>query len=221
MIFHTATDPIYYNTFYHFYSHTIKKFYPNCELSLHYVGLDLPQNDNINFITNTHITFEDIKNTYESDNSNAKGFYALARWFSIPETEQNVVVSDVDIIAIKKINQEKINDLFKTNHAINITRTKKDGTEGGMAMLILRNDIIADINKVALSVLKNKLQWDSDVQVRTHIYNNYNVAQIPEMHVFGKRSNYTTFDNTHRSFAIRKGNIQRKVISLQTAIDNL
>jgi len=221
VIFHTATDPLYYKSFYTSYSYTIKKFYPHDSLSLHFVGDNKPTNSNINFITTTNISFEDIKQQYNCNDDAAKGFYALARWFSIPETDQNVVVSDADIIALKKLNIEQVNNLFKTHHAINITRTKKNGSEGGMAMLILRHDVISDINRVALSVLDNTLQWDSDVQVRTHIYNNYNVAEIPEMHVFGKRSNYKTLDNTERSFAIYKGRLNRKIAALEQAIENI
>lgn len=221
MIFHTATDPIYYNKFYNLYSKTIKKFYPQSDLSLHFVGSPVPTKSYINFISNSNLSFEKIKKIYKCDTEQAKGFYALARWFSIPETQQDVVVSDADIIAIKTINEQRIKDLFSNHQVINITRVKKNGSEGGMAMMILRHDIIPNINQVALSVLNNQLQWDSDVQVRTHIYNNYNVAEIPEMHVFGKRSNYKTLDNTERSFAIYKGRLHRKIAALEQAIENI
>jgi hypothetical protein len=219
MIFHTAADSVYYKSFYDYYSYSIKKYFNNSKLSLHFIGNSTPVNPLINYSTNHNISFDKIKEKYNVDDINAKGFYALSRWLSIPNKNNNVVVSDVDIIALKYLPENNINNLLENYEVINITRTKKNGSEGGMAMMIIRQDVINEINKKAKDVLNNhKLQWDSDVQVRSFIYNNYNVAHLPEMHVFGKKSNYKNFDNTKRSFAICKGRIDAKCNSLKKAL---
>jgi len=223
MIFHTAAEQNYYEKFYSLYSNSIKKFYPEAELSLHFLGKEPPlKNKNISYRSYENISFDQIQKKYKTLNTrDTKGYYALARWRSIPEVSKNVVVSDVDIIAIKTINQERFNDLFKTHEVINITRTKKNGAEGGMAMLCLRHDIISDVNNFSSKVLYNsKLQWDSDVSVRTYLYNNYEVAEIPEMYVFNKKTNYNTY-STSKSFAIFKGKIENKINSLSKGLDRL
>jgi len=222
MIFHTATDETYYNKFYSMYSNSIIRFYPQSKLSLFFMGNNLPVNSNIEYLKQKNISFESIKETYSVNEIDAKGYYALARWLSMPIKNQNVVVSDVDIIAIKPIPQQKIDDIFKEHQIINITRTKPNGSEGGMAMMYIRKDVVEDINLMAEKILhKNNLRWDLDVQVRTYIYNTYKVAEIPEMHVFSKRSDYTTYDNTNRSYAIFKGRIDAKFNSLSKATQAL
>jgi hypothetical protein len=221
MIFHTAADPIYYEKFYDYYSYSIKKFYPTSKLSLYFVGNRLPANPSITYLKHKDISFSKIQQIYSADEKNAKGYYALARWLSMP-LDDDIVVSDTDIIAIKPISLNIIKSMLKDHEVINITRTKKGGSEGGMAMMIIRKDVVSNINNKAKDVLHNhKLQWDSDVQVRSFIYNNYNVAQMPEMHVFGKNTNYETFDNTSRSFAIFKGRIGAKCASLEKAVKKI
>lgn len=221
MIFHTASDPVYYHAFYKYYLRSIKQFYSKSKMSLYFIGQELPINSSIDILEHDNFSFEKIQQTYNSTIENAKGYYALSRWRSMPVLDDHVVVSDIDIIAIKHLPLSKIDDLLINHEVINITRTKKGGSEGGMAMMIIRKDVVESINQKATEVLDNKLQWDSDVQVRSFIYNNYNVAQLPEMHVFGKKTNYQTFDNTTRSFAIHKGRIDTKIASLKKAVDYL
>lgn len=221
MIFHTAADPIYYREFYEYYFYSIKQFYPDSKMSLYFIGNETLINSSIDILEQEKTNFEEILTRYKSTFDEARGYYALSRWRSMPVLDDHVVVSDIDIIAIKQLSLPKIETLLVDHEVINITRTKKDGTEGGMAMMIIRKDVVNTINQKAKEVLNNKLQWDSDVQVRTFIYNNYNVAELPEMHVFGKRSNYQTFDNTARSFAIHKGNIDIKISSLKNAVNRL
>lgn len=222
MIFHTAAEWNYYEKFYSLYSSSIKKFYPNAKLSLHFLGENFPKNKDIFYTSYENISFEQIQQKYKTLNiKDTKGYYALARWKSIPDVGENVVVSDTDIIAIKTINQSRFNDLFKTHEVINITRTKKNGLEGGMAMICLRQDIILDVNNFSNTVLDNsKLHWASDVSVRTYLYNTYKVAEIPEMHVFNKKTNYDTY-TTSRSFAIFKGKVEDKINSLSKGSDRI
>jgi hypothetical protein len=223
MIFHTSADPLYYENFYKFYNESIKLFYPDSKLSFHFVGHDSNIiKSPIDIFSQKKISKKEIEIMYNTSERDTLGYYAISRWLSIPDIGDHVVVSDVDIVAIKSIPTNYILDIFKDYEAINITRTKKNGTEGGMAMMILRKDIISSINQKANEVLNNPtLAWDSDVQVRTFIYENFKVKEIPEMHVMGKNSNFDNFDNTERSFVIYKGDRLRKIEILNKVLGKL
>lgn len=219
MIFHTAADKNYYDYFYKFYKKSIKNFYPTCELSIHYMGENLLIDSDVRYISYENTNTEKIKEAYKVDEKSALGYYCLSRWLFLPEVDDNIVVSDVDIIAIKKIAHDRFESLFREYQVINITRKKKGGTEGGMAMIAIRSDIIESVKIFARDLLKEKtLHWALDVEVRTFLYENFKTVGIPEMHVLGKRSNFENYDNTDRSFAIRKGNIEAKIHTLTPAI---
>jgi hypothetical protein len=222
MIFHTAADEIYYNQFYNLYYSTIKQFFPDSKFSLYYSGKNILKNKKILYIKHEPITNQEIESVYKVSGRDTKGYYALSRWWSMPVQNEHVAVSDVDIIALKNIPQEKINNILNDHEAINITRTKKNGLEGGMNLMILRKDIIDDVNKNAKSVLNtSQLHWASDVNVREFIYANFKVYNLPEMHTFNKRSEYFSLDSTSRSFGIFKGGVTQKVNSLKKAKSNL
>lgn len=223
MIFHTSADPLYYENFYRFYNESIKLFYPDSKLSFHFVGhdsniIDLP----IDIFSQKKISKKEIETMYNTSERNTLGYYALSRWMSIPDIGDHVVVSDVDIVAVKSIPVNYILNIFKDYEVINITRRKPNGLEGGMAMMIIREDAISKINKKANEVLNNPtLAWDSDVQVRTFIYENFKVKELPEMHVMGKKSNFETLDNTERSFVIYKGDRLKKIEILNKVLGKL
>ena len=222
MIFHTAADDVYYNQFYHLYQSTIKQFYPDNKFSLYYIGNTLLKNKKISYIQQDNITSQEIENRYDVNGRDTKGYYALSRWWSMPVENEHVAVSDVDVIALKTIPQEKINNILVDYEVINITRIKKNGTEGGMNLMILHKTIVDDVNKKAKSVLNNsQLHWASDVNVREFIYTNFKVYNLPEMHTFNKRSEYNSLDSTSRSFGIFKGGVSQKVNSLTKAKFNL
>lgn len=219
MIFHTAADIHYYNYFYKFYKTTISHFYPNAELSLHYMAEDILVDTDVKHFSAENTNINKIQEKYNADERSALGYYCLARWLFLPEVDDNIVVSDVDIIAIKSIDQQRFDNLFEEYQVINITRTKKGGTEGGMAMIAVRSDVIKPVKLFSNNLLNsNKLQWALDVEVRTFLYENFKTIEIPEMHVLGKKTNV---DNTDRSFAIRKGNIQAKIYTLEQAIEKI
>lgn len=222
MIFHTAADARYYEHFYSFYQFSIKKFYPEANLSLHYMGNNKNPINNIDFFSEEDINLDSIKQKYSPQTEkDALGYYALSRWLFLPLQNDHVVVSDVDIMAIRKLPQN-LDELLEKNQVINITRTKKDRTEGGMAMIIVHKDIAAVAKEFANNLLMtNRLYWALDVQVKKFLYNNFSKIEIPEMHVFNKHSNIKTFDNTVRSFAIRKGRINEKINALQEVVNVL
>lgn len=220
MIFHTAADSKYYNYFYDFYKFSIEKFYPDSKLSLHYMGKACEKIADVAYITKEDIDLSTIYEKFSPNNDkDAYGYYALSRWWSLPVIDEHVVISDVDIMAIKTL-PYNIDELLIKNQVINITRTKKDLTEGGMAMIIIHKDIVQATLNHAENLLKTKkLYWALDVEVKKFLYNNFTRLELPEMHVLNKRSQIDILDHTNRSFVIRKGRINEKIATLQKVND--
>jgi hypothetical protein len=189
MIFHTAADPLYYNHFYQNYYQSIKKNYPDSRFSLHLVG-NISNVLNVDFLTNEMITLDEIKGKFSCDEKNARGYFCMSRWTSIPITNSHVCVSDVDIIAVDKIDNRFVEANLDRHRVINLTRIKnKTGKEGGMMIFFLHKDVCETIKQYANNVLKNhKLEWASDVLVRNFIYENYDVKNVLKMQETSKSS---------------------------------
>lgn len=187
MIFHTAADPIYYNRFYDNFQNSIKANYPNPKFSIRLIG-KTDQTCNADLITTDSITFEEIKKRYRCDDRSAKGYYCISRWLSIPIKNEHVCVSDVDVIAVNKIDSEFIEDHLNRHKIINLTRIKnKGGKEGGMMIFFLHKDVCNEIKNYSLSVLEDdNLTWATDVKIRTFLYENYNVYNLLKMQEISK-----------------------------------
>lgn len=199
MIVHSSADKKFYEAFYEMFYKSIRTNQDDLKLSFNYIGHDFNDLDlnltNIN--TCTEISFQEIKEKYKvTDDRTATGFYALNRWTTIPvEENQDVCVCDIDLLMVNPISQEICKDVFKTNEAINITRIKPNGKEGGMMVMILRHDICQMVRDYAIDTLRNNpLRWDLDVEVRTFIYSNFNVQNILKMQNVTKKP-YRTSDD--------------------------
>lgn len=188
MIFHCATDSIYYEHFFKNFVDSIKKYYPNPKISYNFVGKDLPSNIETDILQNDRISWNEIKTQYTASDREAKGYYALSRWLSIPIQNQHVAVCDVDVLAVNKIDHELIETCLQTHQVINLTRRKPKGAgEGGMMIMILHKDILNIVKKFANNVLStNKLKWQADVLVRTYLYENFKVKQLLQMEDISK-----------------------------------
>lgn len=195
MIFHTAADPIYYDRFYNDFRNSIIANYHDTKFSLRTVG-NFNQTPVADFITNDSITLEEIEKQYSCDGRNAKGYYCMSRWISIPNENSHVCVSDIDVIAINTIDHELIEDKLEKHKAINLTRIKtKSGKEGGMMVFFLHRAICKEIRDYANHVLrKNDLNWATDVDIRNFIYNNYEVLNLLKMQEISKSKSAKIID---------------------------
>ena len=107
-----------------------------------------------------------------------------------------MAVCDIDILAVNPINHGLLEDLLKTYQVINLTRIKpKTGKEGGMMIMILHKNICNIIKKFANNLLvNNKLIWQTDVMVRTFLYENYKVKELLQMEDISKKNNLKNVD---------------------------
>ena len=100
-------------------------------------------------------------------------------------------MSDVDVIAINPIDNLLINNLLEKHKVVNLTRLKpKTGAEGGMMIIFLHKDICQEIKDFSKQLLENNpLCWETDVEVRTYLYNNFNVKNLLKMKEISKPRN--------------------------------
>lgn len=196
MIFHCSSDKIYYEYFFKNFVNSIKKYYPNPRISYNFVGKDVPSNIETNIFQNDKKSWDEIKTQYQASDREAKGYYALSRWLSIPSENDHVAVCDVDVLAVNKIDHELIETCLQTHQVINLTRMKPKGAgEGGMMIIILHKDICITVKNFAKSLLlNNKLTWQTDVLVRTFLYENFKVKQLLQMEDISKKKDLKPID---------------------------
>lgn len=190
MIFHISADPVYFGSFYNNFVNSIKINYKNFKISLNFVGnLESVEVPETFILTQDNKTFENICDLYSSQDKDAKGYYALSRWLSIPVVDEDIFVCDIDILAVNPIDQDLISNLLVDYPVINCTRFKpKSNSQGGMMAMVLRRDVCKDIRDYANSLLiTEKLEWLTDTKVRSFIYKNYSVKELPQMHDISKQ----------------------------------
>lgn len=218
MIFHISVDKIYYDNFYEYYSKSFEKFYPDCDLSLNSIGTETPKNIPSKYFT--------IENTPSSEIQNL-GHYVVSRWRTLPEVGEHVLMSDVDTVCVKRLDFDKIEDLFKEYEVINLTWKSSRG-EGGESGIIFRNDIIRDINNISKKVIKeNDLRYNLDLDIRIEILKKYKRVLLPEVHQIKRNQSGLFYDNyDNRSFVVppcvnQGGSIHSKSQILKRVFDKI
>lgn len=190
MIFHVSSDPIYYRSFYTNFSSSVKNNYNNCKISFNLVGDLTPDQTPDTFIYTVDAkSFDEICETYQCRDKDARGYYALSRWTTVPVTDDDIFVCDIDIIAANTIDHLLIEDLLSDYQVINCTRYKpKSNSQGGMMAMVLRRDVCQEVKEYASTLLKTeKLEWLTDTKVRSFIYKNYKIKELPQMHDISKQ----------------------------------
>jgi len=203
MIFHTSANKLYYDYFFKNYRKSVSVFYENAKFSFNYVGKEEINELDIDHYTQDSIDYDEIKLRFNlQDDKSVRGYYCMSRWISIPIVNDHVCVSDIDVLAINKIDISLIENLLCKHKVINLTRIKpKSMIEGGMMIFFLHKDICNDIKNYAVSLLNtNKLEWATDVAVRKYLYNHYNVKDLLKMQEISK-SNSVKIDDPWFSFS--------------------
>ena len=191
MIFHISVDKVYYDNFYEYYSKSFEKFYPDCKLSLNYIGTETPKNIPSKYFTMENTSPDNIKNL---------GHYVVSRWRTLPEVGEHVLMSDVDTVCVKRLDFDKIEKLFKEYEFINLTWKHARG-EGGESGIIFRNDIIRDINDISKKFIEqNNLVYSSDLNIRWNCVSKYKCINLPEVHQIKSIHDSKDYDN--RSFVV-------------------
>jgi hypothetical protein len=211
MIFHTAAEQVYFDLFFFNWHTSIKKFWPDARFSLRFIGpktksVDKYCSDNDIFITHDPITFEEINANFsqielpERDKrpKACYGYYALSRWLSMPVVDDHVGLTDVDVVAIKKPNIKRINDIFSNYHQYRLPRVFIDKTRPkNMMVNFFRKDVVSKVNQVASDLLKpSKLMWCLDLEVMDYCNKNFAILDegllakfksniVPKNNLFG------------------------------------
>lgn len=187
MIFHTACDDQYFETFYKNWFTSIRCQFPMSKTSLHYIS-DGPYDMHDaalrpDIFVNQQMKLYDIKRKYRVKMEKARGYFCMARWMTIPLLGEHVAVTDIDIKAIGNQQHELVEDLLLTHDVVNCTRLKLNGTEGGMMVVILNKEICEDIRSFAIKLLDgNELTWGLDTAIMKYIHSRYKVANLHKMH---------------------------------------
>ena len=187
MVFHTTCDELYFYRFYENFWKSIRKYNPEADFSLNYVG---SKNDKIiNFCKENKIilsieetTLKDLEQKFtRSVYRDILGYYPLCRWKSIPLVDETVIVCDVDMLAIGKIDIGFIEELLKKYQAVNITRIKPDGTHGGTLLIALSTQSMISVKLMAEAYsqsLTDEIFIGEDLDVRNFIYESLDVYHL-------------------------------------------
>jgi hypothetical protein len=216
MIFHCAADPVYLEKYYELYHTSISHYCSDAEFSLNVLGKPHTGFDTsrLKFFTEEKASLKSIMKRYQvSDERSALGYYAFNRWISLPDTDQPLVVSDVDIAAINRIDTDLVLDLLDQHDVIQVTRRTLD-TSGGVLMFILHPSVISDVREFARNYLETTpLTWDLDLGMLRYFQNTCSLAQTLQFREVTKNSN---LDSEPAWFIFSKGK-QRKHSILTTA----
>lgn len=192
MIFHCAADPVYLEKYYALYHDSIKHYCPAAEFSLNVLGKAPSSFDKsqLKFFTEEKVSLDSVIQKYQvQDERSALGYYAFNRWISLPDADQPLVVSDVDIAAINRIDTDLITDLLCNHDVIQVTRRTLD-TSGGVLMFILHPRVISDVREFARNYLETTpLTWDLDLGMLRHFQNNFSLAQTLQFREVTKNIN--------------------------------
>lgn len=228
MIFHTTCDPVYFERFYDKFRKSILNYNSQVRFSLNYVG---PKNEEIEkycldnniVLENEEISYDKLKIKFcDSSENDILGYYPLCRWKSIPDINESVIVCDVDIMCIGSLNIPELENILHVHQALNITRKKPKGTNGGMMLIGLSNNAVKAVKEYAINhslSLSSKISIAQDVNIRTFIYNSFNVYEINNKMLDLTKPKYQKSDEW---FAFSKGGQgQDSIKKLEKLTNNL
>ena len=208
MIFHTASEQSYFDLFFVNWHTSIKKFWPGAKFSLRFVGPKSSKVDkyckaNNILISHDPTTLEDIKIKFDQSELDNRpkacyGYYAISRWLSMPVLNDHVGLTDVDVVAIRSPDLNKINKILDQYQQYRLPRVFVDRSKPkNMMVNFFRKDVVAEVNAVADNILNSsKLMWCSDLGVMDYCNKNFNILDegllvkfkgpiVPKHNLFG------------------------------------
>ncbi len=166
MIFHTAAEKKYYNAFFKMWHRNILKHFPAAKFSLKFVGntedtdvIEFCKTNNINLILDP-TTWQELLEKHKTE-FKASGYYPMARWNSIPVTNEHVCVTDVDVIMLKN-EMSLIEELLETRDYIALQRGKKCR----LMVNFINKSTCSTVRNLAIKLMDSpNFQWDLDVTI--------------------------------------------------------
>lgn len=178
MIYHTAADKGYFDCFFKRWHQSIKKFQPKANFSLRYIGNEDPAVLEYCTLNNIKVTFDSIRldeiiKKYNVSSQDARGYYALSRWTTIPE-DDDVCVTDIDIIQLNPLDMN-FDTIFSEYPLATIARKKEKHPNMMMCFFISKN-MTSIIRNRALSLINaSTLSWHTDTKIMRWIEENYSI----------------------------------------------
>lgn len=170
MIFHTAAEEQYYRFFFKKWHSSIRRFNPTARFSLRFVGstencdvIDYCRENDVDLDLDP-ISFEQIQEKYKCNESDARGYYAISRWVSLPIKDDHVCMTDVDLLQINPTDFD-LSDRLDRKQFISFSKQKNTKTNK-MMFLGLNKDFVEIVKKKSLEILNNNpLVWDRDTSI--------------------------------------------------------
>ncbi len=189
MIFHTAAEEQYYRSFFKSWFTSIKTFNPEAKFNLRFIGKTdncdvikyCKDNDIILDLDPTSI--DEVQMRYNCNAADARGYYAISRWISLPVNVDHVCMTDVDLMQLNQLDFNLSNKLDEKQF-ITFSRQKIKKTNK-MMFLGFNKDFTSTVRDKSINILQNNnLTWDLDVSILTWLilHNNFNWEEFKELY---------------------------------------
>ena len=220
MIFHTAAEKVYYNAFFKNWHTSIKKIYPSARFSLRFVGPD-DDTDVIEYCQSNDIlldidpiTYNQITDKFNVTGLNTNGYYAMSRWISVPTIDEDVFVTDIDIVAISAPSFD-IEKSLNEKPWFTVSRRKANNRTLKLMAICLRKDICNSVRDKAISLLNSQpLVWSLDLNIRDFLMENF---EYNEYVLLGSINKLSIPEVKKLPFAHVKGDTETKISEFKIA----
>jgi hypothetical protein len=198
MIVHTAVDAKYCKAFVPTFVANTRQFMPDALISLvlvdsnfdlHGVEADITYHDKQ--------SFDDIKANFGTvDSKQALGYYPLSRFVRLPVTDHNVMVRDVDTLAVCDIDIVELDKMLQYHDVVNLVRRKHNNTTGGIGAIVFSQRVCGQIQQFAWELLQQKsLYWTIDEEVKFYCQQHLNYIEIERYGTLDNLDTKRCFDN--------------------------
>lgn len=181
MIVHTAVDARYCTEFAPVFVENTRQFMANALVSLALVDRDFDLHGvSVDIVQHDPLSFEDIKIKFAiSNNEDAMAYYGLSRFVWLPVTDHDVMVRDVDTLAVCDIDIAYLTDMLENYDVVNLVRKKHNNTTGGLGAIVFSQRVCDQIRQFAQKLCQQKtLYWPIDEEIKHYCQQQLNYVEI-------------------------------------------
>lgn len=198
MIVHTTVDAKYCKTFLPSFVDNTRQFMPGTLISLALVDrqFDL-QGVSVDMVHHDPQSIDDIKANFAlADHEQALAYYGLSRFCWLPITKHNVMIRDVDTLAVRNIDIAMLDEMLLQHDVVNLVRRKYNGSTGGLAAIVLSSRICSQVKKFANELCRSKtLYWPIDEEIKFYCQENFDYTEIECYDNLGSQHSDCNFDH--------------------------
>jgi hypothetical protein len=181
MIVHTALDLNYCKIFGHDYVDNIRQYMPDALVSLAMVNRDLDLGGvTADMVYHDPRSFQDIVDEFGTvQDRQAYAYYGLSRFSSLPVTEHDVMVRDIDTLIVRAMDQDQITQLLEQYDVVNLVRHTRHGSTGGLGAFFISHRACPAVKTFAESLLAHKkLYWPIDEEIKRWCQSNLRYTEL-------------------------------------------